>query len=246
MNVHKQALRAIALKMMAGVKNEDALARSFSMEVATNATLRGHLVRFALPLILADDEIDGEEAAMDAPGTAKRHPPSPSKPIGERGHILVAAQAAIQSAPISPTPSGGGGQYQSAINGHPKPATPPEPQRDGKADATAPNQGARLSTPPRPAPTAPSAGFVDAMARSKMRSAAKVLFTLHDGRNIMTVEMRELPAYRKAGAQQAVICDRILKHASNADPYWKVNRVITDETLEKFVREFEREVRHVA
>jgi hypothetical protein len=222
------------------------LARSFSMEVATNATLRGHLVRFALPLILADDEIDGEEAALRSPNRATVESPSPSKPIGESGLRRRAEGSAIVASPLSPTPSGGGGQGLEARKGHLVAATPPELQRDGKAIPSLPHQPATVRAPSRPAPTAPSAGFVDAMARSKMRSAAKVLFTLHDGRNIMTVEMRELPAYRKAGAQQAVICDRILKHASNADPYWKVNRVITDETLEKFVREFEREVRHVA
>jgi hypothetical protein len=247
MNVHKQALRAIALKMMAGVKNEDALARSFSMEVATNATLRGHLVRFALPLILADDEIDGEEANDDLPGTAELLAPSPSKPIGEKDRKNDATPLAKGRLSSSPTPSGGEDHTSFvALSDQTSGVLPPEPQRDGKAMHPTPRREALGSAPPRPAPTAPSAGFVDAMARSKMRSAAKVLFTLHDGRNIMTVEMRELPAYRKAGAQQAVICDRILKHASNADPYWKVNRVITDETLEKFVREFEREVRHVA
>jgi hypothetical protein len=166
--------------------------------------------------------------------------------MGEKGQNRSAEKSAALQAPTSPTPSGGGGHTRRVSNDYAGFATPPEPQRDGKAISPTPHHATIEPLPSRPAPKAPSAGFVDAMARSKMRSAAKVLFTLHDGRNIMTVEMRELPAYRKAGAQQAVICDRILKHASNADPYWKVNRVITDETLEKFVREFEREVRHVA
>lgn len=244
MNVHKHALRATALRMLSGVTNEDALARSFSMEVATNATLRGHLVRFALPLILADDEIDGEEVRSDLPSlSARTMAPSPSRPIDEKGQLPAAADAAKPVAPRSSTFSGGEGHARSASKGHVLGASPPEPNRAAPAmPATSVNRTKQTS----PVPNAPSQGLLEAMARSRMRSATRILFTLHDGRNIMNVEMRELPAYRKAGAKQAVICDRILKHASNADPYWRVNSVITDETLEKFVREFEREVRHVA
>jgi hypothetical protein len=213
-------LRTLYWSLAAKVKTEADVERLFIYDLGRNAQLRKHAYDVLRP-ILAETAGEGhpKDASSRGPGVAA----PPASPSGDEGQRVTVAN----SGPGELAPS-------------------PDPKPDERARGDAPINEAPSLSPSRPVPKGPSPGLIKAMGESRMKTATKVLFTLHDGRDIMKVEMRELPHYRMVGAKQAVICDRILKHSANADPYWRVEDVVSPEAIEKFMAEFDKEHRHVA
>lgn len=189
-----------------------------------------HVYAALLPILEGREEIgDVGQFERVAPNDQAARAPSPTL-SGESGQKKPVASSDHVAGAASPdrTRSVGGQGIVAAPNGHGDPAAP-------------------LRSPPRVIqPTGPSPGRIAAALESKMKSAVTAIFFLHDGRNIMTCRMRELPEYRKVAAKQAAVIDRILKRAANPDWNAKVSDFITETLLTEIVADVDKELRHVA
>jgi hypothetical protein len=240
-----KTLQTLYWSLAGKVKSEADIERLFIYELGRNAHLRKHAYDVLRPM-LAETAGEGHPSSAPAKGLNQFAPPA--SPSGDKGQTAIVAKSdridnALSPDPVQDEPVD---LTTSRAETHVPLPVRPDAKPDERANQLTPSDSPASSlSPSRPAPKGPSPGFIKAMGESRMKMATKVLFTLHDGRDIMKVEMRELPHYRMTGAKQAVICDRILKHSSNADPYWRVEDVVSAASIEKFIAEFDKEHRHV-
>lgn len=175
--------------------------------------------------------------------------PSPSDGIGhpDTDAASVHNEIVIPSDSHAKTPDEGGqhGFVAKRDLGSSAPSSGSPRDGEGHELLVASSDPKRAASPSRSTPKGMDPAFRKALLAEKTATARTILFALHDGRDIMKVRMRELPAYRALGARQAAICNRILNHARNAGPDQNVSDVITETTLRRFVAEAERGLRHV-
>lgn len=207
----------------------------------SKATMANGIPRVIAPTSLNDDGGDIKGIfATNEPG-CDIAPSSPNRSSGTKD--LSSREAiALPTSPAAPEKSAGDKDWRivSSDQGDCVPALSPKRDGNGTTATFAKSEQVQAAMPSRPA----SPTRLDAMTKSRLRSAAAILFKVHDGRDIMELEWRELSAYRVAASRESAILSRILNHARPpADPTVKVREVISIKDLKRFMEEADKEER---
>ena len=210
-----------------------------SDHIATTAA--GGNGRSIAPTSLNDD--DSEMARLIDKIDTPRALVSSSPNRSNEANLVPSHSATSSSEPLAaPERSAGDNRpcIASSDNTRSVSALPLKRDGDGNIGFIAASDLGNWSIPSRPV----SAHRVDALTKSRLRSAAAILFKVHDGRDVMDLEWRELSAYRVAASRESAILSRILNHTRPpADPTVKVREVISLKDLKRFMEEADKEER---
>ena len=168
-------------------------------------------------------------------------PSSPNRSSGTKD-ISSRQAIALPTSPAAPEKSARDKDWRivSSDQGDCVPALSPKRDSNGTNVSIASRDPGFATILSRPA----SSARLDALTKSRLRSAAAILFKVHDGRDVMDLEWRELAAYRIAASRESAILSRILSHARPpADPTAKVREVISTKDLKRFMEEADKEER---
>lgn len=207
----------------------------------SKATMANGIPRVIAPTSLNDDGGDIKGIfATNEPGSDIA-PSSPNRSSGTKD--LSSREAiALPTSPAAPEKSAGDKDWRivSSDQGDCVPALSPKRDSNGTNVSIASRDPGFATILSRPA----SSARLDALTKSRLRSAAAILFKVHDGRDVMDLEWRELAAYRIAASRESAILSRILSHARPpADPTAKVREVISTKDLKRFMEEADKEER---
>jgi hypothetical protein len=207
----------------------------------SHTTMANGLPKVIAPTSPNDDGGDIEGIfATNEPGSDIA-PSSPNRSSGTKD--LSSREAiALPTSPAAPEKSAGDKDWRivSSDQGDCVPALSPKRDSNGTNVSIASRDPGFATILSRPA----SSARLDALTKSRLRSAAAILFKVHDGRDVMELKWRELSAYRVAASRESAILSRILNHARPpADPTVKVREVISIKDLKRFMEEADKEER---